>query len=84
MRAGFQEVERPELEMTQAEYRNGNEKVNHVRKVNGMYKVGDVTLKRGLIGALDLTSGSTRPARATRTALRDITISCRTRPTRAR
>ena len=36
------------------EYRAGNSKVNHPIKVNGVYKVGDVTFKRGLIGALDL------------------------------
>ena len=51
---GFQEVTGLNIEMTQAEYRNGNEKVNHVRKITGMYKVGDVTFKRGLIGAVDL------------------------------
>jgi phage tail-like protein len=54
IRAGFQEVSGLNIEVTTAEYRNGNEKTNHVRKINGMYKVGDVTLKRGLIGALDL------------------------------
>ncbi len=52
--AGFQEVSGLNIEMTSAEYRNGNEKANHVRKISGMYKVGDVTLKRGLIGADDL------------------------------
>jgi phage tail-like protein len=54
IKAGFQEVSGLNIEVTSADYRNGNEKTNHVRKVNGMYKVGDVTLKRGLIGALDL------------------------------
>jgi phage tail-like protein len=52
--AGFQEVSGLNIEVTSAEYRNGNEKTNHVRKINGMYKVGDVTLKRGLIAADDL------------------------------
>jgi phage tail-like protein len=54
IKAGFQEVSGLNIELTSAEYRNGNEKTNHVRKINGMYKVGDVTLKRGLMGALDL------------------------------
>ncbi len=54
IRAGFQEVSGLNFEATTAEYRNGNEALNHVRKINGMYKVGDVTLKRGLIGATDL------------------------------
>lgn len=54
IKAGFQEVSGMNIEVTSADYRNGNEKVNHVRKINGMYKVGDITLKRGLIGATDL------------------------------
>jgi len=40
--------------MTVAEYRNGSDAENHVRKIPGVHKVGDVTLKRGLIGAKDL------------------------------
>ena len=42
------------IEVTSADYRNGNSKANHPIKVNGVYKVGDVTFKRGLIGATDL------------------------------
>ena len=42
------------IEVTSADYRNGNSKDNHPIKVNGVYKVGDVTFKRGLIGATDL------------------------------
>jgi phage tail-like protein len=53
MAAGFQEVSGLGLEVTIAEYRNGNEPENHTRKLNGMYKASDVTLKRGLIGQLD-------------------------------
>lgn len=49
--AGFQEVSGLGMEVTEAEYRNGNELENHVRKMNGIYKATDVTLKRGLIGA---------------------------------
>jgi phage tail-like protein len=54
VKAGFQEVSGLNTDITLADYRNGNDKVNHVRKVSMMYKVGDVTLKRGLIGAMDL------------------------------
>ena len=53
IRAGFQEITGLGMEVTIAEYRNGNELENHVRKMNGMYKVPDVTFKRGLIGSLD-------------------------------
>ena len=52
--AGFQEVSGLGLEFTPAEYRNGNEPTNAVRKINGAFKVPDVTLKRGVIGATDL------------------------------
>lgn len=54
--AGFQEVSGMNVEVTSADYRVGNSPVNHPVKVNGVYKVGDVTLKRGLIGATDLYS----------------------------
>lgn len=52
--AGFQEVSGLGMEVTVAEYRNGNEKENSVRKITGMNKVTDVTLKRGVIGSLNL------------------------------
>ena len=40
--------------MTIAEYRNGNAKTNYVTKVPAIIKAGDVTLKRGIIGAQNL------------------------------
>ncbi|MCO6434998.1 phage tail protein [Nitrosomonas nitrosa] len=52
-RAGFQEISGLGLEVTEAEYRNGNEMENHVRKISGIYKATDVTLKRGIIGWTD-------------------------------
>jgi phage tail-like protein len=51
---GFSDVSGIGLEMTVAEYRNGNDPENHVRKVPGIHKVSDVTLKRGVIKATDL------------------------------
>lgn len=51
--AGFQEVSGLGLEVTIAEYRNGNEAENHVRKVPTMFKASDVTFKRGVIGVND-------------------------------
>jgi phage tail-like protein len=51
--AGFQEISGLGIEITMAEYRNGNELENHVRKMNGLYKSSDVTLKRGVIGQTD-------------------------------
>jgi len=51
---GFSDVSGIGFEVTIAEYRNGNEKENHVRKVPGMHKVPDVTLKRGIVNSKDL------------------------------
>jgi len=46
---GFSDVSGISTELTIAEYRNGNDKENHVRKVPGVHKVSDVTLKRGIV-----------------------------------
>lgn len=51
---GFSDVSGLVTEMTVAEYREGSEKENHVRKIPGVHKVGDVTLKRGLVGTGEL------------------------------
>jgi len=50
---GFSDVSGLGTEVTMAEYRNGNDKENHVRKIPGLHKTGDVTLKRGLIKSQD-------------------------------
>ena len=52
--AGFCECSPIEFEVAVAEYRNGNDKGNEVRKITGLAKVSDVTLKRGLMGSLAL------------------------------
>lgn len=46
---GFSDVSGIGTELTVAEYRSGNDKENHVRKVAGVHKVSDVTLKRGIV-----------------------------------
>lgn len=51
---GFSDVSGLGTEMKVAEYRNGNEKENHVRKIPGMHTVSDVTLKRGIVNSKDL------------------------------
>ena len=58
---GFSDVSGIGTEVTVAEYRAGNDKENHVRKVAG-YKVSDVTLKRGMSASTACGAGSTRPA----------------------
>ncbi|MBL8350610.1 MAG: phage tail protein [Burkholderiaceae bacterium] len=51
---GFSDVSGIGTEITVAEYRNGNDKENHVRKLGGVHKVGDVTLKRGILDSKKL------------------------------
>jgi phage tail-like protein len=51
---GFSDVSGLSTEITEAEYRPGNAQENHADKYPGVYKTGDVTLKRGLMRATDI------------------------------
>ena len=51
---GFETVTGMETWVDVIEYRNGNSKENSVQKLTGLNKAADVTLKRGIIGSLDL------------------------------
>jgi phage tail-like protein len=51
---GFSDVSGIGTEVTVAEYRSGNDKENHVRKLAGVHKVSDVTLKRGILNSKTL------------------------------
>jgi phage tail-like protein len=52
--AGFQECSAIGMSVDVVEYRNGNDKEASVRKLTGLTRVHDVTLRRGIIGSLDL------------------------------
>jgi phage tail-like protein len=52
--AGFQECGALSMSVDVIEYRNGNDKENNPRKLTGLARVSDVTLKRGIIGSLAL------------------------------
>ena len=52
--AGFQHCGPLVQEVCVAEYRNGNDKTNNVRKLTGLNRVPDVTLRRGITGSLTL------------------------------
>jgi phage tail-like protein len=56
------------------EYRNGNEKGNEVRKLTGLAHAQDVTLKRGIIGSLDLYQWLNQIRNGDQNALRNVTI----------
>ena len=72
--AGFQECSNIGMEVTVAEYRNGNEKENSVRKITGMNKSTDVTLKRGVIGSLNLYQWLNQIRNGDQRAKRTVTI----------
>jgi phage tail-like protein len=52
--AGFEECSPIEVTIDVIEYRNGNERDNAVRKIAGLNKYSNVTLRRGVIGSLEL------------------------------
>jgi phage tail-like protein len=52
--AGFQECSGISTSVDVVEYRNGNDKENNPRKLTGLGRVSDITLRRGVIGSLNL------------------------------
>jgi phage tail-like protein len=72
--AGFQECSNIGMEVTVAEYRNGNEKENSVRKITGLNKATDVTFKRGVIGSLNLYAWLDDIRNGNQNALRTVTV----------
>src|SRR5262247_4191503 len=72
--AGFQEMSNIGMEVTVSEYRNGNTKENGVMKITGLNKATDVTLKRGIIGSLDLYNWLNEIRNGDQSALRTVTI----------
>jgi phage tail-like protein len=72
--AGFSECSPIEMEVSVVEYRNGNERENAVRKLTGLQKVADVTLKRGIIGSLGLYQWLDQIRNGDQGALRTVTI----------
>ncbi|HBL25535.1 MAG TPA: phage tail protein, partial [Acidobacteria bacterium] len=71
---GFSDASGLGTEITVAEYRNGNEPENHVRKVPGVHKVSDVTLKRGIVNSADLWTWISDVRRFGRSKQRDVVI----------
>ena len=72
--AGFQECSNIGMEVTVAEYRNGNEKENSVRKITGLNKSTDVTLKRGIVGSDNLYAWLNDIRNGDEGALRTVTV----------
>jgi phage tail-like protein len=74
---GFSDVSGIGTENTVAEYRNGNDPENHVRKVPGVHKVSDVTLKRGIVNSADLFEWIEQVRRTGVAGQRSVTITLR-------
>lgn len=72
--AGFQEISAIGMEVTVAEYRNGNSRENSVTKITGLNKSQDVTLKRGVIGYLNLYEWLNEIRNGNQNAHRTVTI----------
>ncbi|MEH6413446.1 phage tail protein [Pseudomonas sp. CGJS7] len=72
--AGFQELSGIGMEVTVSEYRTGNAKENSVMKITGMNKSTDVTMKRGVIGSLNLYQWLDQIRNGDQKAMRTVTI----------
>ncbi|MEO8056844.1 MAG: phage tail protein [Burkholderiales bacterium] len=73
-RAGFQEMSEIGTEVAVIEYRNGNSKENSPIKLTGLSKAGNVTLKRGVIGSLELYHWLDQIRNGYQNALRTVTV----------
>jgi phage tail-like protein len=71
---GFEEVYLPEVWVDVIEYRNGNDKENTIRKITGLDHCGNLVLKRGLVGSLNLYSWYDQVRNGDESALRTVTI----------
>lgn len=72
--AGFQEVSGIGMEVTITEYRPGNYAFNNVIKTAGLNKATDVTMKRGVIGSLDLYKWLDDVRNGANNGLRNVTV----------
>ena len=72
--AGFAEVSGLGMQLEVIEYRNGNSRENEPMKITGLARVGDVTLRRGLIGSLKLYHWINQIRNGDTNALRTVTI----------
>lgn len=72
--AGFEECSSIGMEVAVTDYRNGNDKENAVRKITGLCKCPDVTLKRGVIGSLNLYQWLNEIRNGNQNSLRNVVI----------
>ena len=74
---GFSEVSGLGTELTISEYRNGNDAEMHVRKIPGIHKTSDISLKRGILNSKDFWEWIAEVRRKSVNAQRDVQITLR-------
>ena len=74
VQAGFAEVVLPDASIETHEYRNGNERANEPRKLIGSASYGNLILKRGVIGSLDLYDWFNQVRNGDTAAYRNVTV----------
>lgn len=72
--AGFHEVGGLDSTVDVIEYRNGNDRTNSPIKLTGLNRVADVSLRRGMMGSLNLYRWFNDIRNGTPNALRTVTI----------
>lgn len=72
--AGFSDVSGLGMEVQMIEYRTGNSRENQVMKIPGLTKAHDVTLKRGVVGSLNLYQWLDQIRNGDVNAMRTVTI----------
>lgn len=72
--AGFQEISGIGMSVTIGEPGDGKTAKHSVRKIPGLHKAGDVTLKRGVVGSRDLHKWLDQIRNGDHGALRTVTI----------
>ena len=76
--AGFEQVSGIDTSVDVIEYRNGNARENSPIKITGLNRVGNVVLRRGLIGVLNLYQWLDQIRNGDQAALRTVTITLQT------
>ena len=74
VQAGFTEIVLPDMTIDVIEYRNGNERESNTRKLPGRVHFGNLILRRGVIGALDLYQWIDQVRDGDRSAFRNVTV----------
>lgn len=74
VQAGFTQVLLPEIQVEVIEYRNGNDRAPASRKLPGRVSYGDLVLRRGVIGSLDLYEWINEIRQGSVNARRDVRI----------